>query len=566
MTDQEHADMLAKYFTALFGPEETIHIYPTLTHGMDRLVEQIESVDEVVGSKEIKYQNYDWDKYTLGEPIKWAWFPIRQTKPFSRKASVRHTRLIRHLKALTDVGYDIFFSINPLTGIRRCQKTVRQAYHVLLESDDESMSIDEQLAILKPYSQHFSAITYSGGKSLHALLRIRPEPCNPHRVNWREARDLKDGDTSCDWQEYRDIAQYWIEKLKEDGLNVDGCAAVDCSRVSRVPGFPHSKTGQSSEVLLLNASAEFNYDRFRSQQDWDSNFKPLLLGASVEPTIERKEPDINVNNSKYSSASYNEDLFINKSINSDKSGPNQPIVVSCVSNTAMTNVMHMGNPKRCFLDDLVDFEGLLKNGIPARHTRRGFHPIVFRACRILGMTEDEMIKRWERIISIAPNNIGCTTEEAVADFITEWKKGKAMPIYLPDCTCLPDLDDAHLKTLRQKLTDERCPNAYGACRIIEKVLWDQIRQLPRQCTEGSLGIRSRELQAVSKRYTKPFGWMKQARLVTMTDDNFSFIGSRKRTRKYRVNIPLLLCWLGFKSEELTWSKASGESSWDELAA
>jgi len=576
MTDKEHAEMLAKFFTTLFGPDERVYIYPTVTRDRDQFAERINDLNEIVGGRQVKYEGHDWDNTEAGDVPELAWKPIFQTKPFTRKASATGVSLIADLTALSAVGYEIYFSINPLTDRKRCQKTVRQAYHVLLECDE--MPPDDQMEIFGRHKDVFSAITFSGGKSMHALLKLDPPPWNDQRVDWRVARDLGDGDTRCEWAEYDAIAEHWIEKLKAEGLVVDPRAAKDFSRVSRVPGFPHARTGNVAEIKHLNADAAFSLRQFRSQRDWQEDFACVLTSEESNGGIDLEDDDEQLSSDYCDNGDWIDDIVSDngplRSSGETEMTPlvgNGPkvsigdvdVVVCPVVNTATTNVMHFREPRSSFLDDLETYERLRSEGIPARHERINLHPIMFRAARILAMDRESMAAEWRRIVSLHPESIGCSADYAVADLLREHDKGKRCGIYLPDCTRLPDLDSSRIKALRQRLKQENCLCIHGVYKIIQNVLWDQIRKLPRQCMTGELGIRSRDLQAAYRNYKKPFGWMQDARLVLLTDD--LFISGRK-TRSYWVNIPLVLYWLGFKTGDLTWSKVSASCSWEEIAA
>lgn len=571
MTDKEHAEMLAEFFTTLFRPDERVWIFPGLKVRKDaELVEKAKSLPEEVAGKTTKYLTINPPKgIECDEPI---WVAKRFLDPFQRKASSTDTRVLPKLRRLSELGYNIFFAINPLSDSRRCQKTVREAAHILLECDDKKVSIEQQMEILQQYQDSFASITFSGGKSLHALLHFTPTMKNWRCVNWKEARYLEKGETSFEWDQYRKIAHHWIDKLAQDGLKVDTAAAVDCSRVSRVPGFPHSETGKLSDVRFLNPNAGFNYNHFFSDLDWEENYRSMIEGEELKRTtismsneavskpdsIDQLDTLDNIDNIVIDHTSSQLSLS-NKDISLEVS----PVVVKPESITAKTNVMHMEGRRESFLDDLSKYERLKKEGIPFRHIRRKLHPVVFKAARILGMPKEEMAAEWLRIVSMNPENIGCSPEEAVEDLIRAYEKGRRCGIYLPDCSILPDLDPIRLKTLSNKLKDEGCRYVHGVCKIIEKVLWNSVRSLPRQCVTGKLGIRATELQAVCRLYTKPFGWMMDKYLVVLTDDLYI---SGMKTRQYKVNIPLLLHWLGFSTDELNWEKAAKCCPWEGIAA
>ncbi len=120
ITDEEHAEMLAEFFTTLFGPDERVHIFPMLAGGVHKFMGQINEIDEFVCGKQVKYWGYDWKDKNPETMNVQKWMPIRVPKPFSRNASSKSVKIIPTLRALSDAGYDLFFCINPLTGNSLC--------------------------------------------------------------------------------------------------------------------------------------------------------------------------------------------------------------------------------------------------------------------------------------------------------------------------------------------------------------------------------------------------------------------------------------------------------------
>ena len=148
MTDKEHAEMLAEFFTTLFRPDERVWIFPGLKVRKDaELVEKAKSLPEEVAGKKTKYLTINPPKgIECDEPI---WVAKRFLDPFQRKASSTDTRVLPKLRRLSELGYNIFFAINPLSCPKRCQKAVRKAAHILLECDDKEVSIEQQMEILQ---------------------------------------------------------------------------------------------------------------------------------------------------------------------------------------------------------------------------------------------------------------------------------------------------------------------------------------------------------------------------------------------------------------------------------
>ncbi len=578
--DKEHAEMLAEYFTTLFGPDERVHIFPMLAGGKDNFMAHIDDIDEFVGGKRVKYWGYDWDDKNPETNQVQKWMPIIVTKPFCRKASSKSVKIIPHLRELSDVGYDIFFCINPLSCSTRCTQTVRKVSHILLECDNPDISITTQRETLMKYKDVFSAITFSGNKSLHAILQIVPPLWNPHCLNWEQIRYMGPRKKAPEWNEPQRIAQYWIDTLLTDKLPVDIGAANDYTRLSRVPGFPHSKTGKIAQIEYLNPNASYSTRILASEGDWDNDFganydnerKTIYLvnsdtnspNANVTVNVNiNSDININIDNINHISLSKDNSITQNPDIRGDRRGREKKREREGPTKTDVMHICLSEGIEVTFLDEIRHYEKLKMNGIESRYIRRTLHPIIYRVANILGWTEYEMIGEWRDIVSINPNNINCTVDVAVYEFMECYRKGKPSGYYLPDCTRLPQLNDFHMKALRKRLKAEGCPRVTGACNIIENVLWESIRELPAKCVDGNLGISSRELQAACRRYKEPFGWMIDRNIIRVTNPSYS---AGRATRKYRVNIPLLLYWLGFRNEELAWNLAAGGMLWDELAA
>lgn len=100
---------------------------------------------------------------------------------------------------------------NPVDGKGIKNENVTRFTYALVESDD--ISIHEQDAIYRKLELPIACLVHSGGRSLHAIVRV----------------DAKDAD------EYRKRVDYLYEFLDKKGLKVDK-ANRNPSRLSRIPG------------------------------------------------------------------------------------------------------------------------------------------------------------------------------------------------------------------------------------------------------------------------------------------------------------------------------------------
>lgn len=101
---------------------------------------------------------------------------------------------------------------NPLDGKGCKNQNVTDFKYALVESD--SMAIEEQNAVLRELELPIACLVHSGGKSLHAIVKI-------------EAADMK---------EYRKRVDYLYNICKKNGLDVD-TQNRNPSRLSRMPGI-----------------------------------------------------------------------------------------------------------------------------------------------------------------------------------------------------------------------------------------------------------------------------------------------------------------------------------------
>jgi hypothetical protein len=109
-------------------------------------------------------------------------------------------------------------------GGRRCKESLRYRTHVIIESD--RLPIPEQIAVLAFLARELplAAITYSGGKSLHAWFW------------WKDADAMK-------WDAMRKLAPHW-------GLDPKTMGAT---QPVRAPGAWRASTGRWQRLLFLNA-------------------------------------------------------------------------------------------------------------------------------------------------------------------------------------------------------------------------------------------------------------------------------------------------------------------------
>ena len=114
---------------------------------------------------------------------------------------------------------------NPLDGKGCKNQNVSDFKYALVESD--SMAIEEQNAVLRELELPIACLVHSGGKSLHAIVKI-------------EAADMK---------EYRKRVDYLYNICKKNGLDVD-TQNRNPSRLSRMPGI--TRNGRKQFLVDTN--------------------------------------------------------------------------------------------------------------------------------------------------------------------------------------------------------------------------------------------------------------------------------------------------------------------------
>ena len=521
-----HAEMLKGFFSILFSPNEPVLMVPGLNKDrFDALCANLGDWPKEVGGRKTTYFSKEHGRIQ----------PRRYLNPFSRSPASASTRNLAALHEINRQGYDIFFAINPMTCRRRCQKTVTMAMHVLIESDEND--IDAQLRFLKEHEANVVSAVHSGGKSIHCLVRISPPRLHPGAVGWMEASRLGKGETKAPWPDYRRMGDYWIAEAKKHGIGIDAGAAHDHARISRTPGFLHSKTGRRAEVVSLNPSASW---------DWKDSMRSSILSIYEN---QNDDDSFSILNPKTKTLRDSRKTHINLR----KTNPAPKNVVRA---TGGQNICE--SSQRSFLDLVDDFENLQQNGLPGRHVRRSMHRALFEAVRVFGWDESEMVKEWGGVIEKNPEATVESAESAVEDMLRAFTATDGIGVYLPDLTKLPELNEQHMEMMMRRLDALGCEETPKASRIIARVVFPLLKAFPHICLKGPIGISSRSLRAAANSREKYRGhkrvwtWMRAAKIVKCTE--FQYI-PHELCRQYRINIPMLIWLCGYKTDDLDWNMA-----------
>ena len=325
-------------------------------------------------------------------------------------------------------------------------------------------------------------------------------------------------DDAMEWPEHRDIAQHWISLFQAQGILVDSGVIKDFSRVTRLPFFKHAGTGQAARAIFLNRQAGWN--RFVDIKDVPSQDCLHQIennGTCGAQSVQRAK--------------------------NCKGGAGSTIVT----------------PFTAYAKEHIEkYKDLLTSGISARHTRLECHRYIMTAATVYGWGEDRLEEVGRRIFGMNPQNIGCSPKAAVADLIRHRRRMRsAKRFFLPNLSKLPVPSNNHCNHLLDELAKAGCPEPAKAARIILKVVVPAMRSCPVQAENGKLNLHTRKIQravrkCMNSRYTHIMEWFDTHGLIECTNRSY-VVGVQTRT--YRVNIPLLLLLLGYRTEELDWAFA-----------
>lgn len=124
-----------------------------------------------------------------------------------------------------DPAAGAWIRFNPLDGRGVKNENVTEFRYALVESDD--MDIEKQNAIMRELELPIAVMVYSGGKSLHAIVRV----------------------DAANYDEYRKRVDYLYNVCKKNGISVDN-QNRNPSRLSRMPGV--ERNGKKQFIVDTN--------------------------------------------------------------------------------------------------------------------------------------------------------------------------------------------------------------------------------------------------------------------------------------------------------------------------
>jgi len=154
----------------------------------------------------------------------------------------------------------VWVCFNPMDGQGRNNKNVTVYRYALVESDDQD--IDTQYAMIQDLRLPVKMLVHSGGKSLHAIVRI----------------------DAVDYKQYQERVDILYTICRRHGLNVD-TQDKNPSRLSRFPGFMR---GEKRQYIV---SRDIGCADFVEWQHWieDEMVEPLTV-VNLDAVWDRMPP------------------------------------------------------------------------------------------------------------------------------------------------------------------------------------------------------------------------------------------------------------------------------------
>lgn len=216
---------------------EGVKLYePVDWHPAKEIIRYLETLFEA--SETVGYVTETWEKT---EDNKTKYLPTKGS--YTRTAGELIAELNKHGDDIGAVLGDYnpaagaWIRFNPLDGKGVKNENVTDYRYALVESD--SMALEEQNALIRELELPVAMLVYSGGKSIHAIIKI----------------------DAPDYSEYRKRVDYLYNICPKNGLEIDK-QNRNPSRLSRLPGV--MRNGRKQYIIDTNIGKE----SFTEWQDW----------------------------------------------------------------------------------------------------------------------------------------------------------------------------------------------------------------------------------------------------------------------------------------------------------
>ena len=209
---------------------------PADWHPAKEIIRYLETLFEA--SETVGYVTETWEKT---EDNKTKYLPTKGS--YTRTAGELIAELNKHGDDIGAVLGDYnhaagaWIRFNPLDGKGVKNENVTDYRYALVESD--SMALEEQNALIRELELPVAMLVYSGGKSIHAIVKI----------------------DALDYSEYRKRVDYLYNICHKNGLEIDKNNR-NPSRLSRLPGV--MRNGKKQYIIDTNIGKE----SFAEWQDW----------------------------------------------------------------------------------------------------------------------------------------------------------------------------------------------------------------------------------------------------------------------------------------------------------
>ena len=209
---------------------------PAEWHPGKEIIRYLETLFEA--SENVGYVTETWEK---SEDGKTKYLPTKGS--YSRTAGELIAELNKHGDDIGAVLGDYnpaagaWIRFNPLDGKGVKNENVTDFRYALVESD--SMALEEQNAIIRELELPVAVLVYSGGKSVHAIVKV----------------------DAPNYEEYRKRVDYLYSICRKNGLEIDK-QNRNPSRLSRLPGI--MRNGKKQYIIDTNIGKE----SFSEWQDW----------------------------------------------------------------------------------------------------------------------------------------------------------------------------------------------------------------------------------------------------------------------------------------------------------
>lgn len=243
---------------------EGVKLYePIDWHPAKEIIQYLETLFEA--SETVGYVTETWEKT---EDNKTKYLPTKGS--YTRTAGELIAELNKHGDDIGAVLGDYnpaagaWIRFNPLDGRGVKNENVTDYRYALVESD--CMALEEQNALMRELELPIAMLVYSGGKSIHAIIKI----------------------DASDYSEYRKRVDYLYNICHKNGLEIDK-QNRNPSRLSRLPGV--MRNGKKQYIIDSNIGKE----SFTEWQDWiesinDDMPDPESLSAEWDALPELSPP------------------------------------------------------------------------------------------------------------------------------------------------------------------------------------------------------------------------------------------------------------------------------------